>query len=78
MSQSIQAEALTLKDLSVILSRSPASLHRDLAAGRLPSGFRIGTSRRWLRSEIERWLQSGCPSRSEWEEMERLRKSKKV
>jgi predicted DNA-binding transcriptional regulator AlpA len=53
--------------LSDLLQRSPASLYRDDAAGRLPAGLKIGGSKRWRYSEIVAWVEAGCPCRREWE-----------
>jgi predicted DNA-binding transcriptional regulator AlpA len=58
-----------MSDLAKILQRSKPSLYRDLAAGKLPVGISLGRTRRWLRSEIEAWLASGCPDRASWEAM---------
>jgi hypothetical protein len=55
-----------IRGLSKLLSRSIASLARDDAAGRLPAGLRIGSSKRWRYSEIVAWVEAGCPSRKEW------------
>jgi predicted DNA-binding transcriptional regulator AlpA len=57
--------------LAIRLQRSVQSLQRDDHAGRIPRGFRIGRSRRWLISEIEDWLAAGAPPRDEWESMKR-------
>jgi hypothetical protein len=56
-----------IKGLTVLLSRSVASLHRDDAAGRLPAALRIAGSKRWRYSEIVAWVEAGCPSRAEWQ-----------
>ena len=63
-----------MRDLARLLNRSVPSLARDLSAGRLPSGFRIGRARRWLREEIDSWLAAGCPVRREWEAIRKVRK----
>jgi predicted DNA-binding transcriptional regulator AlpA len=60
-------ETITLRELAGILRRSLPSMHRDDAVGRIPSGFRLGRSRRWLRSEILDWMRAGCPDRRSWE-----------
>jgi predicted DNA-binding transcriptional regulator AlpA len=65
--QTIASPAVTLADLAFILNRSKPSLYRDDSAGRLPAGFTIGSSRRWLRSEIDAWMVAGCPDRKTWE-----------
>jgi hypothetical protein len=53
--------------LSVLLARSVASLHRDDAAGRLPSAFRIGGSKKWRYADIVAWVEMGCPSRADFD-----------
>src|SRR5262249_32095359 len=58
-----------IKQLSVLLSRSAASLERDAAAGRLPPAVRLGGSRRWRLSEIVRWVDAGCPDVDRWRSM---------
>jgi prophage regulatory protein len=60
---------LAISDLAVALSRSPASLHRDDAAGRLPAPLRIGGSKRWRHADIALWVELGCPPRAEFEEI---------
>jgi predicted DNA-binding transcriptional regulator AlpA len=64
---------LSLRQLGAYLNRSVASLHRDLAAGRLPRGVRIGRSRRWSPQEIDAWLAAGCPPAAEWEARRRAK-----
>jgi hypothetical protein len=60
-------ETFRLRDLPPIVNRSIASIHRDLALGRFPAGFRIGRTRLWLCEEIRAWLAAGAPPRAEWE-----------
>jgi predicted DNA-binding transcriptional regulator AlpA len=50
---------LTRAHLCEMLDRSEAAVDRDIAVGNIPPGFKIGRSRRWLRSEIEAWLAAG-------------------
>ena len=38
-------------------------------AGKLPAPIRIGGSVRWSSDEITRWIKARCPSRLEWERM---------
>jgi predicted DNA-binding transcriptional regulator AlpA len=58
--------AVDIKGLASLLQRSVASLHRDNAAGRLPSPVRIGGSVRWRVSDIESWLSWNCCSANEF------------
>lgn len=57
--------------LAVLLDRSEASLERDIPAGRLPAPVWLGGSRKWRRKEIEHWVDAGCPTQAEWEELRR-------
>jgi predicted DNA-binding transcriptional regulator AlpA len=61
--------------LSVYLDRSLPALDRDLAAGRIPPGFRLGRARRWLRSEVDAWLQAGAPDAEAWAKIKKARMS---
>lgn len=63
----IEPVLIDIKQLSAMLSRSVASLHRDDAAGRLPAAVWIGSSKRWRRSEILAWVEAGCPDRKTWQ-----------
>src|SRR5438093_1023495 len=65
----VEALLVDIRGLSVMLSRSVASLHRDDAAGRLPAGLRLGGSKRWRKSEITEWVAAGMPDRRTWTAM---------
>ncbi len=54
---------MTTKELAYLLSVSHRHVERTDCAGALPRSVRIGRCKRWIRSEIETWLRSGCPSR---------------
>src|SRR4051794_38259414 len=49
-------------ELGRLLSRSRASIRRDVAAGRIPPPVNIGRSIRWRKAEIEAWIAAGCPA----------------
>ncbi len=57
--------------LAALLDRSEASLERDRAAGRLPAPVWLGGSRKWRRKEIAEWVDCGCPTQAEWEDLRR-------
>ena len=57
---------VSIGELSRLLRRSEASLHRDEAAGRLPAALRIGGSKRWRYAEIVAWVEAGMPDRETW------------
>ncbi|MCH8853723.1 MAG: helix-turn-helix domain-containing protein [Planctomycetes bacterium] len=58
---------LNVAALAVILSVSVRQAHRMNRAGLIPAPLKIGACVRWHPDEIDRWLQSGAPVRSEWE-----------
>jgi predicted DNA-binding transcriptional regulator AlpA len=60
--------------LALLLTRSVPSLHRDDAAGRLPTAVRIGGSKRWRYADIVAWVDQGCPSRAEFEARQQHRR----
>lgn len=68
-------EKLAIKDVDVsrMLGISRASVWKRHASGRLPLPVRIGRSVRWRAEEIRAWLNAGCPERTAWEKMRRLR-----
>ncbi|VTR97003.1 : Phage_AlpA [Gemmata massiliana] len=40
---------------------------RLCAAGSTPAPIRLGGSVAWSRRELARWIDHGCPARTEWE-----------
>lgn len=58
---------IDIRVLSALLDRSVAALERDATAGRLPKAVRLGGSRKWVRAEIELWVDAGCPAQAEWD-----------
>lgn len=59
---------LTLQDLASDLRVSEKTIRRMIRDGRLPQPMRINNKDlRWLMSEIKLWLDSGMPSRQEFE-----------
>lgn len=64
-------EALTVsaKELAIMLGVSVRQIWRLNAAGMLPRAVSLGGSRKWLRKEIEAFLEAGCPDRETWEMM---------
>ena len=59
--------SIDIRELSKITGRSLASLRRADATQRLPAGFRLGKSRRWMLSDVLAWLSAGAPERRVWE-----------
>ena len=60
-------QLLTAKDAAKICRLSKRSWFRLSAAGRIPKAVKIGGSVRWKLSDVEQWLEMGCPIRKEFE-----------
>jgi len=53
--------------LAKLLGISDSHLHTLKRSGRLgPTAIKLGRSRRYLITEIQRWLEAGAPSRTVW------------
>jgi predicted DNA-binding transcriptional regulator AlpA len=70
----VQPATLRPREMLTLLKMSKSAFYRDLALGLVPEGFRIGKSRRWMRSEIMAWLEAGAPPAAKWEQMQRDQK----
>lgn len=53
---------LSVEDVAALLSCSERHIRRLADAGRMPRPVRLSSLVRFRRSEIERWVQNGCPS----------------
>lgn len=63
------AMALTVpaKELAAMLGISLRQVWRLNSAELLPRPIYLGGSCKWLRKEIEAFLEAGCPDRESWE-----------
>lgn len=62
----VEAELLNTREVSKLLSISPASVRRLDASGSMPKPIRLGKSLRWRRSELSSWIVAGSPNRKDW------------
>lgn len=69
VNQTQQPLAIPAKDLARLLGVSLRQIWRLNSAGKLPKPIRLGGSVRWLRKEIEAFVEAGCPDRAQWESM---------
>ena len=53
---------LTAKQVAALMQISTRTVWRLLSAGELIEPLRIRGNTRWRRSELERWIDEGCPS----------------
>ena len=66
--KSQNCQLLSAKELSKMLSTSVRSIWRYRSAQALPEPVKVGQgSIRWRQSDIERWIELGCPHRKEFE-----------
>lgn len=63
--------ALTLKanQVAAMLGVSVRQVWRLHTTGRLPRPVRLGNCIRWVRTELEAFIQAGAPNRERWEQM---------
>lgn len=64
------------KDAAAYLSISTASLHRLVAAGKMPPPLRVGGCRVFDRRVLGRWLAVGCPTAEVFSAIERARQTR--
>ena len=60
-------DLMTVKDVATKLQLSPRSIWRMADGGMLPAPVRLMRSIRWRRSEIDLWIDLGCPARRKFE-----------
>jgi len=64
-----QLMAVDAKTLAEMLCCSVRHVERQDVSGKLPAPIRIGRAKRWRITEIDAWLEAGCPDRREWNAM---------
>ena len=61
---------LTAHEVGEMLSLSKRQIFRMKSAGLICAPLRVGAGAiRWRQSEIERWIELGCPDRESFEQM---------
>lgn len=60
-------QLVTASELGLLLALSKRQIFRLNSSGKLPRPVRIGGAVRWKVSDISRWQELNCPSRSEFE-----------
>jgi excisionase family DNA binding protein len=61
--------ALAAADAAKLLGISLSHFYQLQKTARLPVAVRLGRSARWIRAELEAWLEAGAPTRRRWEAM---------
>ena len=58
-------EFLTVKEVSTLVGRSRSSIYEDEKKGQFPERVKIGTSSRWVKSEVLAWVAEQAARRGE-------------
>ena len=58
---------LTAKAVGEMLSLSKRQVFRLNSSGKIPAPVRISGSVRWRESDVNRWIELGCPDRATFE-----------
>jgi excisionase family DNA binding protein len=58
---------LTVREVARVLKISVRSVWRLVASRKLPAPLKVGGVSRWQRTDIARWIESGCPAVAESE-----------
>ena len=58
---------LTAKKVGELLTLSKRTIFRLDSSGKIPAPVRINGSVRWRGSDIQRWIELGCPDRTTFE-----------
>ncbi|WP_417850279.1 helix-turn-helix transcriptional regulator [Thalassoglobus sp.] len=54
-------QLLTVDEIGALLKVSNRTIWRMRSSGQLPEPVRVGGGVRWRESDIENWIQAGCP-----------------
>lgn len=65
--------ALTARQVAKMLGVGPATWWRRDAAALCPKAIRHGRTTRWLRRDIELWIELNCPPRAKFEQLKAAR-----
>ena len=64
-----KAHLLNAKTFGLWLDLSKRQIARLNSCGKVPKPIKIGGSVRWIATEVEAWINSGCPDSETWEYM---------
>ena len=69
MSEVARKKEMLLKttDVAERLSVSPRTVARLASSGQIPAPVKIGGSVRWRATDIQAWIELGCPDRKKFE-----------
>ena len=70
-----ESKLLTAKDLGQLLALSKRQIFRLNSCGKIPNPLKVGGSIRWRQTDINLWLEMGCPPQNEFQ-FKKLQKTK--
>jgi prophage regulatory protein len=53
---------LTVKEVAEMLGLSERTVYRLADMGKMPRPVKIGAAVRWRRTELDTWIEDGCPT----------------
>ncbi len=62
-----QAELLSVAQVATMLGWGESVVRQRDKEGLLPIPNRFGGAIQWSRSELQSWIDAGCPKRQQWE-----------
>jgi len=72
-----KTQLLRARELAAILHVSQRHVWRISKVGKLPRPVKVGKCVRWLQSDIETWLDMGCPSQKQFQKRKAAQNKKK-
>jgi predicted DNA-binding transcriptional regulator AlpA len=67
--QSNHPQLIDTKEFAAILKLGRTRIFEMKASGQLPRCLKIGRSVRWRLSDVNEWIQAGCPSLERFEQI---------
>ena len=61
MAKDLPPPLISVCAVAKMLQVTPRTVYRLADAGKIPRPLKIGKSVRWKRSELEQWIENGCP-----------------
>jgi excisionase family DNA binding protein len=55
------AALISIQDVATLLNCSPRHVYRLVDTRRIPQPVKLGALLRWVKSEFEQWIVTGCP-----------------
>ena len=77
MTKTTKPQLLRARELAAILHVSQRHVWRMKAAAKLPKTVEIGDCVRWIQSDVEAWINLGCPSQRQFEARKAAQRKKK-